>query len=446
MAQVPRPTPLDLVESYFDVELNKSGLKKLDRKPNEVWVDFSKVYLATMQTAFVPEFLDVPDGDHSVRLFFEPRMAGEWAKAVGQMYRPSPLLGVETLPDPTPGTGQTDGSAVLAPLMKHLLVADSVFVRDSFYKCFDTMAEVVPRGGWGDDVHNARIVEDSIHRIKVWLPILAQLRPLIESRALVFMPYFATPSFPYGADSPDLEEPLKRLRVRDAEWWVPPKVGHVDFASFMDEPDLAQIAAKRVDPVEERRMVDTNAVIGAWLNARMLGLDPVFPNRAMFDVASGFYFAGERSARDLTSDLISMDILPFGRADGISLKDLLKIRKNEEVFAHVREATGACKNYLNNNIPEGATRDALTKTSREFLKDQLAGYERKSVVRFVDEHPVAGMAYTFAFGVAFLPAGALIPPAIPLIAAAVLTPQIALLARRRFSRKSRAISLLLALL
>jgi hypothetical protein len=86
--------------------------------------------------------------------------------------------------------------------------------------------------------------------------------------------------------------------------------------------------------------------------------------------------------------------------------------------------------------------------SRGFTRFQtrnfgLASYEGKSgsVLRFVTE-PVADTVFATAISAALIPAG----PAIGVIAAAVLSPSLWLLAKRRFDPRSHAITSLQALL
>jgi len=45
----------------------------------------------------------------------------------------------------------------------------------------------------------------------------------------------------------------------------------------------------------------------------------------MFDFASQLYFADEIATSDFTSDLISVDILPFGDQSDFSLPDLMSV-------------------------------------------------------------------------------------------------------------------------
>lgn len=450
MSDAQLATPLAIVETYFDVRLDKSGLKKLDKVNDQAWIDFSHHYASVMRNNFAPQFLDPLEATQSVRLFFEPRMSDEWQQSVAKLQYPAtPLLGVRSSPE---GYGEINEHAVsqmLAPLKKHLLMADSVYVQDTFYKVFDIMADHVSRDGWRSSPASKSILDSCIPQIRRWLPILAELRPLIDSRALVFTPYYATPSFPYAANSPALKQHLARVRVVHAPWYERPKSRGIDVNTDWSQPSVPPEQVGEPDPVEVRRWIDKREVLGAWLNARVLGLDPVFPNRPMFDIAAGYYFEDEAAPEGMTSDLISMDVLPFGHAADIKIKDLVEIRKNEDVFVEVREAVGACKEYIAENVSGPATRDAMTNLSKGYLQDRLDRLERRSVLKFLDSNPIAGIAYSLAFGAAFLPAVPVLgglAPAIPLIAGAVFTPQIAQLVAKRFNHEGRAVSHLLALL
>jgi hypothetical protein len=427
-------TPIDIVERYFDVELKRSSLKHFGEITDQEWVDFAKFYLQVMEAQFGEQFLGGSDG---LRLFFEPRMAHEWAAAVERLHGSTPLLGLSPDPGNEREINRNAVSQMLGPLKKHLLFADSLYIRDSFYYCFDAVADSVDRERWRDEPNVADLVRESIRKLKGWLPILIELRGLIESRALVFMPYYLTPSFPFAGESPALKDALGRIRVRPREPKpAPPDPVHIDLEKFFEAPKLEKDLESESTP-----WINTHEVLGAWLNARLLGLDPVFPNRTMFDWAADLYFE-EEGGRDLTGDLISMDVLPFGRTQELGIDQLISLRKNEEVFAQVRETVSSCKEFLEKDIGPESSREGISKATKAFLDDRLADFERNSVLRFVEDKPIAGIAVSLAVGAALIP----VAPAISVVAGAVLTPQLALLAHRRFDPKRRAVGRLQALL
>jgi hypothetical protein len=416
---VPRATPPDILEAYFGIELDRHASRRLEAVDEDTWVDFTRHYRTVMEGQFEAQFLakdndkDEEEDESLVRLYLEPRMAQDWKAAIAALaYAQTPILGV--VPDPGPGIEITPErvSQMLAPLTKHLLIADSIYLRDNFYYCFDLMADSTDPETWRDDPNQARLVRDSIARLKAWVPILAGLRQLIDSRAVVFMPYYVTPSFPFDAYAPKLKEPLSRLRFAQ----TPPN-------SFY-----------------------SNDVIGAWLNARLLGLSPVFPNRAMFDWAAGLYFADDVNRVSLTSDLISMDILPFGRDKDIKIDTLMSLRRDEDVFVHVRSAVADCRTYLEGAVDESTPPESVTELSKYFLRERLDRYENKSVLRFVTEHPAVGIPVTIAIGAALIPAATVLSAPVALVAGALLTPDLALRVKRRYSKPRKAIGQLQALL
>jgi hypothetical protein len=63
----------------------------------------------------------------------------------------------------------------------------------------------------------------------------------------------------------------------------------------MPDPEALRKAAAAVDPTEF--WIPDDDVIGAWLNAKLLGVDPVFPNKSIFSLASSLYFEGEEGRR-----------------------------------------------------------------------------------------------------------------------------------------------------
>lgn len=403
-------TPISLVESHFNRKLEPRAFKGFDEISENDWIDFAKQYRARMTEDFPGQFLEPPPpGEPSLRLYFEPRIGDSWETAVTARHEPTPLLGISPHP-PAGAVGRDDVSRMLRPLTKHLLLADSVYVRDSFYSCFDLVADNVDREHWRQDPNVVRLVDRSIRSIKGWLPILIELRELIESKALVFMPYYLTPSFPYAADAPALKDAFAKIRLR-------------------------------AQPTPSGQLDETE-VLGAWLNARLLHLDPVFPDRPMFDWAANLYFDEGPQANDLTSDLISLDILPFGGEEGIALDDLISLRRNEDVFKQVQLAVGNCKTYIEQNFGPDATREGVSAACRSFLQDSLDRYERKSVLKWIDRNPIAGIGYGLALGAALLP----LASAAALIAGAVLTPSVGRVIQARLDPTRRALGRLQALL
>src|SRR5438445_5233336 len=120
------PTPISLIESYFDHDLKRSSLRFFDEVKDDTWIDFAKNYLAQMEKDFASGFLEASkETDKQVRLYFEPRLAENWDRAVKQFYHPTPLLGLSPLP-PETKLNQQQVSRLLDPLKKHLLFAHSV--------------------------------------------------------------------------------------------------------------------------------------------------------------------------------------------------------------------------------------------------------------------------------------------------------------------------------
>jgi hypothetical protein len=434
-------TPISTIERYFDLRLDRAALKRFDETSDEQWIDFAKHYLAVMETDFPAQFLHLPEGaDPSVRLYFEPRISHAWDAAVTALHQPTPLLGLS--PHPRAGTiTRDDVSTMLRPLKKHFLLADSVYLRDSFYYCFDAVADSVDRTSWRRDPNTANLVHSSIQSIKQWLPILIELRDLIESKALVFMPYYITPSFPYAGDAPNLKPYFQKLKVRPRSNSVAMRDSSLGFdLNMLADPDYSKRMYE--SSTQDRDYFDETEVIGAWLNARILHLDPVFPNRAMFNWAANLYFDDGPEAQDLTTDLISLDVLPFGGAEGIAIDDLLSMRKNEEVFRQVQRVVASCKDYIEVNLGPTSTRDGVSAACKSFLHDELEEYERRSVLKFIDENLMAGIGFSLVVGVALLTA----QPAVGVIAGALLTPGVFRVIQRGLDPKRRAIGRLQALL
>lgn len=441
-------TPLHIIESHFNTKLDKSGVKHLIRLNDEnKWVEFAMHYLDMMKKHFVADFLEVDkDGQVPLRLYFEPRLRDQWDAAMTRLKQsPTPLLGVT--PDPESDDINADVAAeILAPLKKHLLIADSVYVRDSFYYCFDLIEACVNTTGWRDDPNLAGQVNYGIRRLKAWLPLLKELRQLIETRALVFMPHYMTPSWPYDVgDTRQFKDAFANLRIQPQVDSTPPlPPPHIDFKSF-DDPQWRgadQIGRTRLSPAP----FNEREVEGAWLNSRLIGLDPVFPNPEMFDFAARLYLANEDGPGDLTCDLTSLDIVPLGAKKPISIKTLLGLRKNEEGFAAVRSAVVECQTSLKNSLLTGAPRSDAAAICKQRFEDRIAGYAGKKgkVLSFI-ERPVPSIFFTAAVTVALIPT-AVINPLIPAVGGVAATPGLARIIQRRFNPELRAMTSLKALL
>jgi len=358
------PNPIDILEKYFDAELRPDTLEEFDCVDPEQWIDFSKHYLAVMESNFAGAYLDAKAAPaHAVRLYFEPSFAHDWARALEKRFAETPLLGYRAFRPENPRITREQVSTFLNPLKKHLLLADSVFVKDNFYYGFDMLADTVSRDRWRAAPNVVSLVEMSIARIRAYLPILAELRDLILSNALVFMPYYVTPTFPYANVPPELKGHLERLRIVNPsrEIW------------------RDGISANEFDKV-----------VVPWLNARLLGLDPVYLTDAMARIGGTLSFDGNATAYP-PSDLLSVSILPFGGAEEIDLDTLWKMRRDEPVFAHVRRLTAQCKKHLADNLGAGATPKAANSLSRQFLQDHVASLPTQKVISFAQKPSVSLM-------------------------------------------------------
>jgi hypothetical protein len=430
------PTPISLIESYFDHDLKRSSLRFFDEVKDDTWIDFAKNYLAQMEKDFASGFLEASkETDKQVRLYFEPRLAENWDRAVKQFYHPTPLLGLSPLP-PETKLNQQQVSRLLDPLKKHLLFAHSVFIRDNFYYCFDHVADSVDKSKWRSDPNTQRLVVGSIRSIKRWLPILIELRDFIEAGILVFMPYYITPSFPYGGTSPKLRKEYERLRLRPDTSQPPPKPAHFDLSSWNDPPKINRTGPPTVQ-------ASSDDVTAAWLNGRLLGLDVVFPDRAAFELGSRLYFHEDSEPWDVTTDLVSIEGLPFGAKTGLGLKELWKIRKNEKIFDEVRTTVADCKLHLEANLGVGSTKVAANEMCHTYLSDRLKKMRGEPTLRFL-EKPVPSVVTSIVVGVSVAVVTA--NPAFGVMAGAILNPSFVRVVEDRTSHKRRAIGQLQALL
>jgi hypothetical protein len=429
------PTPISLIESYFDRKLERSSLRLFDEVKDDTWIAFARFYRAQMTEGFASRFLDPSEETaNKIRLYFEPQLWRHWDHAVEQRYGLTPLLGgrghpPETRPD------QQQVSQMLDPLKKHLLFAHSLFIRDNFYYCFDAVADSVDPAAWRSDPNVSDLVARSVVSIKRWLPILIELRNFIEAGILVFMPYYITPSFPWGGMAPNLRKDYEQLRIKADPKRKPRTPPVFDLGSWNEPPQIKVVAPPPVS-------VAADDVIAAWLNGRLLGLDIVFPDRDAFDLGSRLYFA-QSGISDITTDLMSIEGLPFGDNTGLGLEDLWKIRKNEGDFQEVRTIVADCKRQLEADLPAGASRRAVNAMCRSYIGDRLSALGGEKTLRFL-EKPVVGVATSIAVGI-----GVAIVTANPVVgvgAGAVFSTGFVRLVENPTSHKRRAIAKLQALL
>ena len=431
------PTPISLTEAYFDNELRRSSLGYFDEVTDDNWIEFAKYYRSNMAKSFVPQFLDVPDEtEKQVRLYFEPRLASHWDSGVQGSFAPTPLLGLSPYPKAAV-QDREQVSIMLAPLKKHLLFAHSVFLRDNFYYCFDHVAETVEKATWRSDPNVKGEVDQSILAIKNWLPILVELKEFIEAGILVFMPYYITPSFPYGGTAPNLREAFEQLRLKPDPKSTPNEVT-LDLGAWDKPPVLPKVPHPYKNPVSE------DDVIAAWLNARLMGLDVVFPDRDSFDFGSRLYVEDASNTPEVVTDLMSIENLPFGNEPKkMSLDDLWKIRKNEPVFNSLRDVVADCKAYLENNLAPGSTKEAASALCRTYLSDHLLTLKGEKALRVL-EGPKASLATSVVVGIAVTAVTA--NPAVGITVGATANPSFIRLLQNRLNRKRRAVSQLQSLL
>jgi hypothetical protein len=401
------PNPIDIIENYFNVEVKTKTIHAFDNVEIEQWIDFAKYYLAVMKDGFAKHYLNASQKS-STRLYFEPSLKYEWADAISKRYNETPLLGFKAFLPHTEVSRQ-EVSSFLNPFKKHMLMTDSIFIQDNFYWGFDAVADSVEKDTWYTNPNIISLVKTSILRLKAFLPILAELRDFILSEILIFMPYYIAPTFPYSNIPSHLQHHLNQLRI----------------SSSAD--DLIK---------EGLRSSEFDKIVLPWLNARLLNLDPVYPTERMARIGGAFRFDGDIIPPS-ASDLLSISILPFGGSAEIDLDKLWKLRKNEEVFVHIRKITSACKEYLENNLGEGATPKAANILTKQFLMDNMASLGSQKVISFV-EKPAVSLVWRTSLAIATLGTSEIIS----VLASTLLDSSVGEYTLNRLSPERKAISYL----
>ena len=434
-----RTTPVSIVESFFRTELRPENLPRFRELGWDQWIEFAKHYRATMETDLLPA-LAAHAGHGSANLYLEQRLRQDAGAALEREYGSTPLLGGRAIPGPQ-DVAPVVGTRLLGPLAKHLLWADRVVIPDNFYYSFDRLAEPIDVSL--NDPNMSAYMHKTVDAIVDWLAILTELRPLITSGALVFMPAFLAPSFPYSGNSPVISTYREKLKLRPG-----PDQAHA--SSRATRPLMGQGLRDDLKDVERRTRdgelgpskvyFNEEEVMGAWLNARILGLDAMLPTEEMAAYAARLYFDDGPDAGDVTGGLLSMAGLPLGDRESLSVEDLVSMRKNDRVFNEVKRVVAGCKEYVE-TLPIDTTQRQLTRECKEYFNDELQGGGLLSKVRILEETGPS-ILFRIAVGVAFLNAA----PIVGLLAGAVLTPKVVRDLEAFFDPRRKAIARVQALL
>jgi len=424
------PTPISVLEAYFDQRLSLEDMTFWKEVSADTWVDFAKTYRAQMKAGFTPEAMAARIKEGKVRLYFDFYFDEDYEREIVRRHSTrTPLLGHSPYPVDNIDYAGAGLAHALAPLRKHLLVADEIYLSDNFYRCFDFVADSYDQSRWRNDPNIKSGVYHSIAAILRWLPILAGLRDLITSGAIIFLPYYIVPSFPYKSGSPLIARQIARLVIpRDPGIKSIEESEGFDLSSSWEEPPTVPAG-----PPREYSRLNCETAVNAWINAQLLGLDPVFADQKTWKWASGIKFREETKVQ-LTTDLMSIDILPLGYKNGLSVQDIVSMRKGERVFKHVRDTLIGCKDYLRENVSETASLEFVSKTCREYIRDHLDPYERLKAIKFLDNNLWSGTALSVAIGAAFMAAN----PWVGLLVPAALTPKAFLAAEAKLNPRVQA--------
>jgi hypothetical protein len=427
------PTPISILETYFKRKLTLKDIAVWKEVTDDTWVDFAKYYLAQMKAGFTHEAMAERIAEPNIRLYFDYLFGEDYDREIVSRYGKTPLLGHSQYPLKDVDYAGEGLTLALAPLKKHLLVADELYIPDNFYRCFDSVADTYDRHSWRSEPTVESSVHGSIAAILHWLPILAGLRELIVSGAINFLPYYVIPSFPYSSGNPFMTRIMGRLDIPRDPSIKPAGEARIDLSSWNEPPKIPE------GPPEHA--LNCEGAAYAWINARLLGLDPVFADKKTWQWAAGIKFRDETKAQ-ATTDLMSIDILPLGDKKGLTVQDIVSMRRGERVFKHVRDTLIGCKEYVSENVSESASSEFVSKTCREYIRDHLNPEERLKTLKFLDSNLAAGTVLAIAVGAAFMLAN----PWVGLLVPAALTPKSILAAEAKFDPRVRAAARLEALL
>ena len=362
---------IQFIEAYFGSKLTPRSAAKISAKTStREWVKFCRDYWINSEVDMRPAFNPKPSADE-VRLYVEPRLKRSFDKTVSNKFGPSPLIGNShyRITSDTPSAEEV--AAMLNPLKKHLLTSDQIFLPDGLLSVLDFVGEDAKKYDV-DRVLDHDVVPRTEQAIKKWLFVLAHLRPLLKDGSIVFFPYHQMPAFYAGANS----EEFKHLK------------SELIFTS--DEPVL--VSSKE------------DEIFSSIFTARLFDLDAVLPDKHCFEYASHWGFVGEKkgSTRSVGQGIeLGFDgLMP---EDSVSVKDLVAIRKNEEVFSIVKTLSVDCKRYIEKNIPKTASPDVITRLSKAYIEDSLAEHGKSSVLKSVGDNTTKSTATSIIVAVCTLP-------------------------------------------
>lgn len=435
-----QPTPVSIIENFFGQSLDQRTLKSFDSVDDDTWVDFAIQYRATMKGDF--SFPDEPPSHSLAPMVFDSSKLHLITNEVPEWYDYSPIFGRLNSLNNGPYESDKKIEFALSPIKKHLLMSEVIYIQDNFYRVFDGVAEFDLTNSihreWKSNPLLESLVRSSIRYIKTWLPILIHIKPLIEARALVFYPYYAVPSFG-GDNSPWNKKAFQRVLSNIS---VPPRPGvkpieetdGVDFSDWSIPPDI------KYNP---KRSLDRDALLNRWLDAHVLRMNPIFSGVESWEYAKQIHVKDGYTGKIETS-LMGLDINPLITKPNLTIHDILKIRRNEEVFSHASATLRRCSEYLFENLRSEASNESVRKIAKNFILDDLSDKEKLKMLRFIDDNLLAASstAFIFSLGVSLVTANPWIGAAIP----AALTPKLILAGEELLNKKSRAARSLSALL
>lgn len=158
--------------------------------------------------------------------------------------------------------------------------------------------------------------------------------------------------------------------------------------------------------------------------------------RRMSEWAARLYMDEGSAHADITSNLMSIAVLPFGDGRELTVARLTSMRKDEAVFEEIKRAIATCRTYVAKELGPSATPRAIRDGCKSVIEDQLGHHERRSILKFFDDRTVPSMVFSVAVGATLLTAN----PLVALIGGAVLSPKVFRAAQRWIDPKTRALT------
>ena len=150
------------------------------------------------------------------------------------------------------------------------------------------VGECTPRSGRWIDYDSRSSFKELRNIFRPWMQIFTELRELISSGAIVFIPYFALPSFHRNHRTNQIFSKLKsRIKVPWDPRYVRPDEG-LGFADFQTAEEIVEAGTISIEDFERLPSPppDYSEALTRWMDAQAIGAGALFHDRDVWEWTS----------------------------------------------------------------------------------------------------------------------------------------------------------------